>query len=68
MKIWRKIQTESRKLAECWKMFQALWSVIPKDCHWALIEEFIFNPNALENRYHNEMLFQEELASRWTNV
>jgi hypothetical protein len=58
MKTWKKT----------WNMFLKLWKVIPTDCRWTLIEEFIFNPNALKCRYHNEMLFQEELASRWTNV
>ncbi|MCX6740631.1 MAG: hypothetical protein NTZ49_05395, partial [Candidatus Parcubacteria bacterium] len=53
---------------ETWKMFKKLWSVVPRDCRFALIEEFIFNPNALRQRFENEVEFQEALASRWTNV
>jgi len=48
-----------------WKMFKKLWSVLPKDCRLALIEEFLFNPNKLETRYHNEIGFQQTLQSRW---
>lgn len=53
---------------ETFKMLLKLWNVTASDCRWALVEEFIFNPNALRQRFENEVEFQEALASRWTNV
>ncbi len=46
-------------------MLRELWSVTSSDCKSALIGEFIFNPNALKNRYYQEKHFQSSLKNRW---
>ncbi|HXV26703.1 MAG TPA: hypothetical protein VD862_01620 [Candidatus Paceibacterota bacterium] len=47
------------------RMFRELWGTVPADCRVALVEEFVFNPRALERRYHEERAFRDRMDSRW---
>jgi hypothetical protein len=46
-------------------MMRELWSVIPPEARMDLISDFIFNPNAIRQRYYTEKTFQENLNSGW---
>lgn len=52
-------------LREQWKMFRELWKSVPADCRGALVGELIFNPNALQQRYDEELSFRERMSGRW---
>lgn len=66
-KIIKSLETEEKEEKEkgTLGMLRELWGATPSDCRTALIGEFIFNPNALKNRYYQEKYFQSNLKNSW---
>ncbi|MEA3463897.1 MAG: hypothetical protein U9R14_02380 [Patescibacteria group bacterium] len=66
-KIIKSLEAEEKEEKEkgTFGMLRELWGVTPSDCRAAIIGEFIFNPNALKNRYYQEKHFQSNLKNRW---
>ncbi len=48
-----------------WKKMTYLWKKTEPDCYWNLIDEFLFNPAAFNNRYCEEKKFQDNLDTNW---
>jgi len=46
-------------------MLRGLWASTPPEAKMDIISDFIFNPNRLKQRYHEEKYFQQNLKSRW---
>ncbi len=46
-------------------MMRELWSVTPPEARVNLISDFIFNPNAMRQRYYTEKTFKDNLNSGW---
>lgn len=69
VKNLQKLDKIKEKMMEAEKgtfsMIRELWGTTPPDCRLALIGEFIFYPNELKTRYHNERNFQRNLKNRW---
>lgn len=43
------------------QMFRYLWGRVPLDCRWDLVFEFMVSPEALRERYREEVKFQQIL-------
>lgn len=48
-----------------WQVFTDLWKSGQDVSRLTLLEEFLFNPNALRQRYRAEKDFQKNLESHW---
>lgn len=46
-------------------MLRELWGITPGEVKMDLISDFIFNPNAIRQRYYTERSFQDNLKSKW---
>lgn len=47
------------------RMIRDLWKVAPTDCRAELLYEFIFEPQALRNRWREEERFRENMNKAW---
>jgi len=64
-KIKRVIQHWLDEQREAIFFFRYLWVRTKVDCRMGLIEEFLFDPSALKQRYFEERKFEQSLAGRW---
>lgn len=56
--------TTIKKKGQFGKFFE-LWKVTPIDCKLTLLAEFIFNPNAFNQRYNEEEKYRANINRRW---
>ncbi len=54
-----------KALSQQIEMLRYLWSKVESDCRSQLIWEFLFDPQQIRRRHHNEQLFQTQLNIGW---
>jgi len=65
VKVIRRIKFHWLLFKVDWSKFKTLWSVTPPDCrHWIILE-FLFDSDALNSRFHKEILFQNLMKKHW---
>ncbi len=48
------------------RMYRELRKITPKDCKQQLLEELIFSPRDIRDRYEREINFKNDLEDHWS--